>query len=505
MDEGKTTVIVGPPGTGKTTALLEIVDEHLEAGLGPADICLVTFTRKAAQEARERAAAKFGLHEDEFKYFRTLHSLAFQELNVTQADMMKPADYLSIAKSLGIYLTMKKADDEESIIQSTMGDRLMFTYNLARVRDVSLKEMWESEPDEDLDWFELEQLAETMMNYKWSHEKMDFTDLILRYTSNMESLPCRILMVDEAQDLSRIQWNLVEKLAESVDEVFLAGDDDQAIFKWAGADVDTFIDMKGSVMVLDQSYRVPDTVRKVANEIAGRIHHRRDKIWYPSSDGGEVEYVTHVDQIDMSQGTWYLLSRNRFFLSDFDQYCEEMGYAFQSMTSDLYGSDVLQAMKTWEWLRKGRKARASDVAIMYDYMSVKNKIRYGSKKRLKELEESVQLGLNDLKQDFGLMTDEIWHEALDRISDEDREYFLSALKNGENLMQDPRIKVSTIHGVKGGEADNVVLCVDMTARTYDSYQRNEDDELRVWYVGATRARKRLYILEPLTTRYVNLV
>ena len=69
--------IFGPPGTGKTTALLDMVDKALSSGVSPNKIAFLAFTRKAANEAKERACERFKLDtQKDLQYFRTLHSLA---------------------------------------------------------------------------------------------------------------------------------------------------------------------------------------------------------------------------------------------------------------------------------------------------------------------------------------------------------------------------------------------------------------------------------------------
>ena len=71
--------IFGPPGTGKTTTLLDFVDRALEQGAAPQEIGFLAFTRKAAREAKERAAKRVDLNPDhDLPFFRTLHSLAFR-------------------------------------------------------------------------------------------------------------------------------------------------------------------------------------------------------------------------------------------------------------------------------------------------------------------------------------------------------------------------------------------------------------------------------------------
>ena len=67
---------------------------------------------------------------------------------------------------------------------------------------------------------------------------------------------------------------------------------------------------------------------------------------------------------------------------------------------------------------------------------------------------------------------------------------------GEKLNQDPRINLSTIHGAKGGECDNVVLLTDLTENTQKGYDKNPDDEERLFYVGATRTKETLHIVRP---------
>ena len=68
--------------------------------------------------------------------------------------------------------------------------------------------------------------------------------------------------------------------------------------------------------------------------------------------------------------------------------------------------------------------------------------------------------------------------------------------NGEQLNKKPRIELSTIHAAKGGESQNVVLLTDLTKTTMETYERNADDENRLFYVGATRTKENLHIIEP---------
>ena len=93
------TIILGPPGTGKTTTLLNLVDQFIQQGVRPKQIGYFSFTRKAAREAATRAAEKFGLDvENDLENFRTLHSFAFRRLAMTKEKMMTAEDYKECGK-----------------------------------------------------------------------------------------------------------------------------------------------------------------------------------------------------------------------------------------------------------------------------------------------------------------------------------------------------------------------------------------------------------------------
>jgi len=101
-----------------------------------------------------------------------------------------------------------------------------------------------------------------------------------------------------------------------------------------------------------------------------------------------------------------------------------------------------------------------------------------------------------LKEKHGLLSTEIWHEALTKIAEDKRNYIISLLRRGVKLTGKVPIKLSTIHGAKGGEADNVLLLADLTTKFAKDYERNSDDINRLLYVGITRAKQSLHIVLP---------
>jgi hypothetical protein len=162
---------------------------------------------------------------------------------------------------------------------------------------------------------------------------------------------------------------------------------------------------------------------------------------------------------------------------------------------------TIEAIISWEKLRKGETVRADEAMKIYDLFGSGTTVRRGCKTLLEKAPPERMLNLDDLKFGFGLQTDLIWHEAMDRMPPEEKSYILLALKNKEKLLTKPRVRLSTIHGAKGGEADQVVLITDMAWRTKKDGEQFPDDEARVWYVAATRARQQLTIVAPQTRHH----
>lgn len=497
-----TQIIVGPPGTGKTTTLINRVQELIEhESYNPEEIGFVAFTRKAAHEAKERASEKLKLNDEQLIWFRTLHSTAFLQLGLSRNNIMGQGDYLRICGHLGLSITFKGITEDETISGLSKGDRLFFMENMARAQLCDLRTYWERFPNEDIHWYELEQLRNTLSAYKDEYGKQDFTDIVTTFCKSPVVPPIRVLFVDEAQDLTPLQWEMVGHLAsDKIEKIFIAGDDDQAIFKWAGADVDHFINLEGDRIVLPQSYRVPSAIQTVAHEIVSRITNRIPKEWKSTPDVGQVIFVNSLQQIDMNVGSWYLLGRNTYTLEEYNRYCIQNGLVFNSILGSPVKSSALEAIVIWENLRKGQFINSGAAKRMYEYLESRVSVEWGKKTELEKIDDNTALNMEMMRQRFGLIAkDVIWHEAL-KIDDVQREYFLSALRRGERLLKEPRIRINTIHGVKGGEADNVVIVPDMAYRTYQEYQNNPDDEHRVWYVAVTRARKNLFIMSPSNNR-----
>ena len=154
----------------------------------------------------------------------------------------------------------------------------------------------------------------------------------------------------------------------------------------------------------------------------------------------------------------------------------------------------LSAVIAWETLRKGLPVYTAYIQNIYKYLGP-DVVKRGFRK-LPGIEPDTLYTLKDLEEKFGLQSSSIWHEALTKIAEDKRDYIIAALRRGKKLRGAVPIKLSTIHGAKGGEADHVMLLTDLSAKFVKEYSTNADSVHRLFYVGVTRAKKSLHIIMP---------
>ena len=487
------TKVFGPPGSGKTTFLLSIVEQELAGDVHPMKIGYFAFTKKAATEARDRAIQKFpNLNPDtDFPFFRTLHSLAYRCLGISTKDMMSPEHYKEFALEAGIELAIENGDEEFAV---KADNPILNEINIARIRGMDLREHYNNSKM-DIEWFHFEYVERAYRHYKTSRNLLDFTDLLEHVLLEPERLPkLEALIIDEAQDLSRLQWRLVEQLALRAQRCFLAGDDDQAVYTWAGADVASFLGFSGDVKVLDQSYRVPSKIHALANRVVTRIKQRQPKVWKARQEEGSISYYNDFSQVDISHGNWLILASANYMLTDMHDWIKSQGLLFERHGQRSVSENILIAVLGWEKLRKGGEVPYHVVKMIYKYMD-SDFIKHGHK-MLRTADTSINYTLFLLKEKHGLLSEEIWHKALTKISEDRRDYLVSLLRRNTKLTGHVPIKLSTIHGAKGGEADNVLLLSDLSTKFAKDYDKNSDDINRLLYVGITRAKQTLHIVLP---------
>ena len=465
--------VVGPPGTGKTRRLLNEAHKYVQKGTPLNQIGYFAFTRKAAGEARDRFLAKNeDLTKKDIKYFQTLHSLAFNNLGLKEENVMQEGNYKVIGETCGIQIKYAAYETNNFNGIFSSNSEYLSLINLARVKQISAEQQFDL--NEHLTWITREKLIaieKEINNYKKAHGLIDFTDMLQKFLDKGKPPPFKVIFVDEAQDLSLIQWSMLKKIEEETQcDVWIAGDDDQAIFGWAGADVNSFIKWTAREILLRQSERVPRLIQQKALNIIQRIYFNRiSKDYLPKDVEGNIYQRYKLNDIDLTKGDWLILTRTQALLKPVLPFLKRKGLYFNTAQGNSIGKTLHEDIQTWDELRQG--LAPPDI----------------KRQRLEELTGEINLNIN-LN----------WNVAFKNVASAKRQYMRAMLQNEEDLSKPPRIKVSTIHGAKGGEATNVVLFLNQTANTIKGSKKSqakEEEEYRVWYVGITRTIENLYLIK----------
>jgi hypothetical protein len=234
-------------------------------------------------------------------------------------------------------------------------------------------------------------------------------------------------------------------------------------------------------------------VQEVAQRVIGRVRRRRDKDWRAREEEGEVRCVRTFSDSDVDWEDILVLARNDFVLrEEVEPELRRRGIVWERHGRPSVDQVLLDAVTDWERLRRGDVLPAEAAA---------RALRWTSAVRVRAL-PGGEWTLARLRTEVGLTTDAIWHEALDRLPPGEARYILAARQRGERLRQRPRVRLSTIHGSKGGEADHVILFREVARRSWEELERRPEDEARVWYVGVTRARRTLTLVDSRTSQEV---
>ena len=314
----------------------------------------------------------------------------------------------------------------------------------------------------DVNNAKLEMVRENYAEFRKFHKVSDFTDVLEWFVLNNKPLPVDVAIIDEAQDLTTLQWEVCRVAFSQCKRVYVAGDDDQAIYEWSGADVKRFLTLGGKRTILDKSYRLPSNILELAKKISSGISNRVEKDFEPVSQGGTINYYNSVDEVKIvPKESYYFLSRNNFFLRWHEDTLRQRALVYWKR--DIISADprVVAAINAFERVRQGESP--DDLDIKY--------------KRF--LRAAVDMS-KPWFDNFVLDLDELAYY---------RDLVRSRISTTETDLE-----VNSIHGVKGGEADNVVLLLDFTRAVKESFERTPDAELRCLYVAVTRARHNLHII-----------
>jgi len=301
---GPSLVIAGA-GSGKTRTLVYRVARLIESGVSPSSILLLTFTRKAAHQMLERAAALVGGRTEKVAG-GTFHSFASQILrefssavgfspSFTILDRTDAEDIINLIRGrLGLADRERRFPKKE-----TIGE----IFSKAVNRAVPVVSVIEQEyPQFSHETSKLLEILAAYTEYKQAHMLMDYDDLLVHLVRLLDKNDgvrralrqrFKYILVDEYQDTNGLQARIVELLAGGTGNVMAVGDDSQSIYSFRGAHFKNIMDFPtlfpdASVIKLEENYRSTQSILNLANVIIDRAREKYTKILWTKKGVGTL-------------------------------------------------------------------------------------------------------------------------------------------------------------------------------------------------------------------------
>jgi DNA helicase II / ATP-dependent DNA helicase PcrA len=575
MADSHVTRLFGGPGSGKTTALLDRVEEILESeDVGIRDVLVVSYTRAAASEVRERLAERLDVSPRSLQgNVCTMHAKAYELLDLSRADVVGEKQKKEFCEDYGLEFEDEYSGAGRRTARSTtLGNKIIATSQwLQRTnREVAdwydIPFQWDEEeirlppeiddralsgnkytptwPSDD-DRVDVPEAIRAWRSYKGENGLVGFADMLERVEQRSLVPNVDYLVIDEFQDITTLQYAVYEEWKPHMEGVLIAGDDDQVVYAWQGADPNLLLDAEvDEDVVLPNSYRLPSRILDVVNREVRHIEKRQEKDLNPRKEGGLVEAVESPSMLDLVRNvratvaetpdeTVMVLFRARYQMFQFiDEFITE-GMPFKVLTDQRMWTDRLQQfVSAVEKLDEGEDITGLEARRLADMLADS---AFGSNER-DELFDALdareeETGVEDvaemsvppelIREYAPFVPDPVSASDMSRkITSFQRKSVKSYFATGTYRGDDPaRVRIGTIHSAKGREADHVFVATDLTekvveqmaatieqeevpideefTRTTSPVPMLTDNERRVFYVGMSRARERLVLLENL--------
>ncbi len=532
-------VVWGPPGTGKTTAGIELAKGWFKE-MAPEEVAYLGFTKAAAKEALYRILDEEisdKRMKEQAPYFRTIHSLAYMGLRKANPDVrvLTTSDMKRFSKETGLdgSFSVHEWEDLAEVFQSlknrgrTEYDNALTAYALSRVDarcpdDIARARKSPSRLAQRTVGYLEDHLYEMVVRryeaFKRKEGLVDFTDMLEFALCSMAPLDgIRKVVIDECQDLSPIHFSILDRIfSNTAEEIWWLGDDDQTVYGFCGANANLFLDRAQrakSQIQLRQTYRFGQELVDFSKKIIQRVERRKEK---------EVYGLPQSECLIRSRGEFRPTTGNMLILHRHVQGCQALAAAFMDAGlpfSNERGKDPLSAgnrIKGWTALHElaqGKKARWGIMKILLEDLvptrwdkgdGTKTRLLvHGAKVRLQE-QKAERVDLDDLlrlkivtpdgfrvlrNRDYGVMK----HR-------EDLAYYDRVVQNGHTLDASGTPAITTIHGAKGRQAPHVVVMSETGRRCWD----DRDSEHRLAYVAATRAQVQLEVCHERTVEWATV-
>lgn len=302
--EGAFLVIAGA-GSGKTRTITYRIANMLDKGIPQSAILALTFTNKAAREMADRVKELVG---------RKLPMLTVSTFHAFGVRVLRESiSHLGYKKNFSIYdQADKMALIKETARSLKIDPAELNLYDLANLfSDIKTgRARW------DADSSQYSPIYDEYNELLKLYNAVDFDDLIVLPIKLFKEKPdvlekyrkrYRYIMVDEFQDTSKIQYDLVYLLAKESRNICVVGDDDQSIYSWRGANYENIVQFEKDFpevkeIKLEQNYRSTGTILDAANSIISHNTKRKKKnLWSKSGEGNPIELSYPDNEIKEAQ------------------------------------------------------------------------------------------------------------------------------------------------------------------------------------------------------------
>ena len=204
-----------------------------------------------------------------------------------------------------------------------------------------------------------------------------------------------------------------------------------------------------------------------------------------------------MEDLPLDQGSWTIMARTNTYVKDMAEELRSLGYFYSIKGKPSISQEHLDTMATWKELQTGASLSLERIKRFYKAVPKTKQdavVARGSTTLLDMLPPDEYVSYSDLVKDFGMLAP-LDRDAKDivRLGEDDKLYISTLERRGDSIDGVPRIKLFTIHAMKGGEDDNVAVYTGSTQSCMEG--NHPEDEHRVFYVAVTRAKQNLYLIE----------